>query len=178
MEASNMSLSSSNPQPSVVRVTRSRTNKVARIADKIVDFVERTNGPVFLHEIDQEVRGFRATKAPSYNYFVERGGKETIYWEGMTKAGRDALRCVLNNRRVTVQCICKLPYFFDGIEIDDADWQPIALLPVHAANIYTPTWLARISPELQETALRSGNGQFRALVPQPVRFTADQFSIY
>ena len=173
-----MSLSSSNPRPLAVTVARSRRNKVARIADKIVDLVERTSGPVFLHEIDQAVPGFKATRPRGYNYFITSNGKETVYWDGMSKAGRDALRCVLNGRRAAVQCVSALPYVADFAGIDDPNWQPIALLPVRAANIDTPTWAARVSPEVRQMAIRLGNGQFRPLTPQPIRFTADQFCIH
>jgi hypothetical protein len=178
MEASNMSFSNSNPQPLAVGVARSRRNKVARIADKIVDLVERTSGPVFLHEIDQAVPGFKATRPRGHNYFISSNGKETVYWDGMSKAGRDALRCVLNDRRVAVQCVSALPYMVDRAGINDDNWQPIALLPIRAANIDTPTWAARVSPEVRQMTLSSGNGQFRPLTPQPTRFTADRFSIY
>ena len=173
-----MSLSSSNPRPLAVTVARSRRNKVARIADKIVDLVERTSGPVFLHKIDQAVPGFKATRPRGYNYFITSNGKETVYWDGMSKAGSDALRCVLNGRRAAVQRVSALPYVADFAGIDDHIWQPIALLPARAANIDTPTWAARVSPEVRQMAIRLGNGQFRPLTPQPIRFTADQFCIH
>jgi hypothetical protein len=173
-----MSRSNSNPQPSTAKVARSRRNKVARIADKIVDLVERTSGPVFLHEIDAEVPGFKAAGPRGYNYFTSSNGKETVYWDGMSKAGVNALRWVLNDRRVAVQCVSGLPYIADFAGINDPNWQPIALLPVRAANIDTPRWAVRVSPEVQEGAVRSGNGKFRPLTPQPIRFTADQFCIH
>ena len=96
----------------------------------------------------------------------------------MTKSDFEALRSVLNDRRVAVQCVSNLPYVVDFAGIDDPDWQPIALLPVRAANIDTPTWAARVSPEVRQMAIRLGNGQFRPLTPQPIRFTADQFCIH
>jgi hypothetical protein len=176
-----MSLSSSNPQPAAVKVTRSVvlsnrvTKKVARMAGAIVDLVERTDGPVLLHEIDQEVPGVKPTGAPGYTYFIEYEGKEALYWEGMTKAGLEALRHVLNDRRVAVQYVSRFPYFFDGVEVDDENWQPVALLPVRAANIDTPKWAMRISPKAREMMLVMGGAKYRPLTPEPVRFTADQF---
>lgn len=176
-----MSLSNSNPQASTAKAPRSVvlsnrvTKKVARMAGAIVDLVERTDGPVLLHEIDQEVPGFKATGAPGYVYFIEYEGKETAYWEGMTKAGLEALRHVLNDRRVAVQYVNRFPYFFDGVEVDDENWQPVALLPVRAANIDTPRWAMRISPKAREMMLVMGGAKYRPLTPEPVRFTADQF---
>jgi hypothetical protein len=172
-----MSLNNSNPRPLAVTVARSRKNKVARIAEEIVDLVERKSGPVLLHEIGEKVPGFKATRPRGYNYFIDNNGKETVYWDGMSKAGRDALRCVLNGRQVAVQCISALPYLFDGVEINDAGWQPIALLPVRAANIDTPTWAVRVLPG-HELMFCSGNQRFRPLTPQPTRSTADQFCIH
>jgi hypothetical protein len=160
------------------KVTRSSASKVARIAKEIVDLVERTNGPVFLHQIAKEVRGFRSRAPGGYIYSLLTNGKEIVYWASMTKAGLDALHCVVSNRRVAVQCISRLPYFFDGVEIDSADWQPIALLPVRAANLEMPRWSTRVSPKVRDRVLRLGNAQFRPLTPQPVRYTADRFSIY
>jgi hypothetical protein len=152
--------------------------KVARIAKEIVDLVQRTDGPVLLHEIGREIPGFKASGPNGYIHFTCVAGKETVYWASMTKAGVEALRCVLNERRVAVQCLNRLPYWLDGIEINDDNWQPIALLPVRAANIDTPRWAVRVSPEVREGAVRLGNGKFRPLTPQPTRFTADRFSIY
>ena len=145
------------------------------MAGAIVDLVERTDGPVLLHEIDQQVPGFKATGALGYTYFIECDGKETVYWEGMTKAGLDALRHVLNNRRVAVQYVSRFLYFFDGVEVGENNWQPIALLPARAANIDTPRWALRLSPKAREMMLEEGGAKYRPLTPEPVRFTADQF---
>jgi hypothetical protein len=167
----------SNTHASEVNVARSHTRKVARIAKEIVDLVERTDGSVFLHEVDAVVPGFKATGPRGYNYFINNNGKETVYWDGMSKAGCDALRCVLNDRRVAVQCVSALPYIVDDAGINDDNWQPIALLPIRAANMDTPTWAVRVFPAVRERTVRLGNGQFRLLTPRPTRFTADRFSI-
>src|SRR5579859_1251729 len=176
-----MSSSNAKPQTSTAKVIRSVvlsnrvTQKVARMAASIVDLVERTDGPVLLHEIEREVPGFRSTGATGHTYFIEYEGKETLYWEGMTKTGLEALRNVLNNRRVAVQHVSRFLYFFDGFEVDDENWQPVALLPVRAANIDTPRWAMRLSPKAREMVLVTGGAKYRPLTPAPVRLTADQF---
>jgi hypothetical protein len=173
-----MDFDNSNAQPSAAKVSRSHGKKmrVERIADAIVALVEHTNGPIFLHEIDQEIAGFKTTGKKGYVLFIQYNGKETAYWAGMTKCGFEALRSVLNNRRVAVQYVSYLPYFFDGIEIDVDGWQPIALVPVRAANLSTPKWDVRVLPANRELAVAAGQGQ--PLAPQSVHFTADQFAIF
>jgi hypothetical protein len=174
-----MNSKNSNTQASAATVTRShgqRKTRIERIADAIVALVERTNGPVFLHEIDQEVAGFRASEPQGYNYFISNNGKETVYWDGMTLEGYEALRSVLNDRRGAVQYVSRLPYIFDGLEVDDGGWQPIVLLPARATNLATAKWAMRVSAENQAAALASGTGQ--PLTPQPIGFTADQFAIF
>jgi hypothetical protein len=176
-----MSLSSSNPQASTATITWPRTlsdrttRKVGRIADAIVDLVESTGGPVLLHELDQKVSGFKARGRWGYNYFITNNGKEIIYWQGMTEAGLEAFRSVLNGQRVAVQYVSGLLYFMDGVQVSADPWEPIALLPVRAANIETPKWAIRASPAARATALSLAGGAFRPLTPQPVRFTADDF---
>jgi hypothetical protein len=172
-----MNSNNSNTNASAAKVSRShgaKNSRVARIADAIVDLVERTSGPVFLHEIDDQVPGFRARGPRGYIYFIQRNGKETVYWAGMTTSGFKALQSVLNDRRVAVQYVSYLPYFFDGAAIDVEGWQPIALLPSRAANLSTSKWDLRVSPEAQQIAVATGKA--RPLIPRSVRFTADQFS--
>jgi hypothetical protein len=173
-----MNSNNSNTNASAAKVTRSHGKKtrVERISDAIVALIERTNGPVLLHEIDQEIAGFKATGKNGYIYFIERDGKETIFWAGMTKCGFEALRSVLKNRRVAVQYVSGFPYVFDGVYVDLDSWQPIVLLPVRAANLATPKWDMRVSPQAQQVALASSTTRFRSLTPQPIRFTADQFA--
>jgi hypothetical protein len=176
-----MSLSSSKPQASTATITWPRTlsdrttRKVKRIADAIVDLVERTDGPVLLHELDQKVPGFKARGSRGYNYFIPDNGREIIYWQGMTEAGLEALQSVLSNRRVAVQYVSGLLYFMDGVQVDADTWEPIALLPVRAANIDTKKWAVRASPASRAKALSMAPSGFRPLVPQPVRATADDF---
>jgi hypothetical protein len=170
-----MSLSSSRTQLSPAKVARSRTSKVARIAKEIVDLVERTNGPVLLHRLDQEVPGFKANGPRGYNYFITNDSKEVIYWQGMTKPGLDALRSVLSSRRVAVQYVSGLLYFLDGVQVEADAWEPIALLPARAANIDTPKWAIRASPAARAKALNLDPTVFRPLTPKSVRSTADDF---
>jgi hypothetical protein len=176
-----MERKNSNPRASAATITWPRvlndrlSKKAARIGNKIVDLVERTSGPVLLHEIDQEVTGFRASGPRGYNYFISHNGKETIYWQGMTEAGLEAFRSVLSSRRVAVQYVSRLLYFVDGVEVDADAWEPIALLPVRAANIDTPKCAIRASPKARAAALTTAPRDFRPLTPQPIRFTADCF---
>jgi hypothetical protein len=179
MEASNMSVSSSNPHASVGKVSGSHTRKVARIADKIVDLVERTDGPVLLNEIQKRVPDFKAPPGPNWCYFIRHNGGETVIWNGMTEAGHDALRRVLNERRVALQCVTVLPYLYEGLVITDPEWQPVVLLPVRAANIDGQNWAERVSPTARYWMLGpAGTGRFRPRLSQPIRFTADQFCIH
>jgi hypothetical protein len=166
--------------PCQAKVTRlhSKKTRAERIADAIVALVERTNGPVFLHEIDQEIAGFKVTGKKGYIHFIQRNGKETVFWAGMTKCGFEALRSVLNNRRVAVQFVSSFPYVFDGVCVDLDSWQPIALVPVRAANLSTSKWDMRVSGANRAAALASGTVQVRPLTPQPIRFTADQFAVF
>ena len=74
-----MSLNTSTAQASRATVTRSQDRKVARIANEIVHLVERTDGPVLLHEIGEDVPGFKAPGTEGYIYFISFNGKETVY---------------------------------------------------------------------------------------------------
>jgi len=175
-----MSLSSSNPQPWVVTEARSRRNKVARIVKEIVDLVESTDGPVPLNRIDDQVRGFSARCSRSrrrYDYFMRLNAGEVIIWNGLTKAGCDALRCVLYERRVALQLVNVIPYFLEDVRLLDPDWQPVVLLPVRAANIDGPKWSFRVPPALaHQFMLRvAGDDRYRSLIPGQVGFTADDF---
>ena len=175
-----MSLSSSNPQPWVVTVARSRRNKVARIVKEIVDLVESTDGPVPLNRIDDQVRGFSARRSGSrrrYEYFMRLNVGEVIIWNGLTKAGCDALRCVLYERKVALQLVNVIPYFLEDVRLLDPDWQPVVLLPVRAANIDGPKWSFRVPPALAHQFMLgvAGDDRYRSLIPRQVGSTADQF---
>jgi hypothetical protein len=53
--------------------TKKQTEKQAtRIADAIVDLVERNDGPVTLAQIEREVEGFAKEEPPTWEYFLER----------------------------------------------------------------------------------------------------------
>ena len=93
----------------------------------------------------------------------------------MTEAGLEAFRSVLSSRRVAVQYVSRLLYFVDGVQVNADAWEPIALLPVRAANIETPKWAIRASPAARAKALSLASSDFRPLTPKPVRSTADDF---
>ena len=146
-----------------------------RIADAIVELVERTDGPVTLARVDREVAEFANHEPPWWDYVIERGGATTVYWGGMTEAGSAALQKVLRGRRVAVQFVNLLPYLLDGLVDDEENWQPIVLLPARAANLDSPKWLVRASQDYVAIALDTPG--WRLLKPAPVSFTADQFSL-
>jgi hypothetical protein len=116
-----------------------------------------------------------AVGSRGYEYFITHNGNEAIYWQGMTEAGLEAFRSVLRNRRVAVQYVSRLLYIVDGVEVDADAWEPIALLPVRAANLDTPKWAIRASPAPRAKALGIDPSVFRPLTPLPVRATADDF---
>jgi hypothetical protein len=151
-----------------------------RIADAIVDLVEQRSGPVLFNELNENVSGFSAPHEPFYEYYVSHGQNETLIWDGMTEAGYKALRNVLNSRRVAIQHVSILPYLMADVVSGDERWQPFVLMPARAANIDTPNWAMRVSPEAQEVlmtrAAAAGHTGYRPRSPFPVRFTADQFS--
>jgi hypothetical protein len=149
--------------------------EASRIADAIVELVERTDGPVPLCEIEREIPGFAAQGPPYWSYVIERNGEETVYWAGMTEAGMLALGNVMRRRRVAIQLVNVLPYVLldDGLGCEN--WQPIVLLPAKAANLDSPKWLLRASPLFQGIAKQTPS--WRVLTPQPVGGTADGFSL-
>lgn len=175
-----MSFSRSKPQPSTSKVTRSRTSKVARIANEIVDLVERADGPVPLNKLDEHVRGFRAPYGPSWSYFIRHNAGEAIIWNGMTRAGNKALRQVLNDREVALQLVNALPYVAENVRLLDPDWQPAVLLPVRAANIDGPHWAFRVPPALAPKMMAgwAGDARYRSLTPRQIGFTADRFCAF
>ena len=175
-----MNSNNSNTNASVAKVTRShraKNSKVARIADAIVDLVKRTDGPVPLNRIDDQVPGFRAPCGPSWCYFIRHNTGEVIIWNGMTKAGYKALRHVLHERKVALQFVNVIPYVLEDVRLLDPAWQPAVLLPARAANIDGPNWAFRVPPAAVHPFLsRPGaDGRHRALQPQAGCFTADRF---
>src|SRR5437588_177833 len=93
-----------------------------RIADSIVDLVERCDGPVTLAQIDREILGFASNEGPAGEYFVEHHSGKSVIWDGITEAGMKALRKVIRGRRVAVQLVSVLPYILDGYAIHDERW--------------------------------------------------------
>ena len=78
-------------------------------------------------------------------------------------------------RRVAVQFVSLLPYLLENILINNENWQPIVLLPARAANLDSPKFLIRGSEVFVGIALNTAG--WRSLKPDPVGFTADQFSV-
>jgi hypothetical protein len=158
------------------KVIRPRTSKVARMAREIVSLVERIDGPVPLNRIDEHVSGFRAPHGPSWSYFMRHSAGEAVLWDGMTEAGYKALRHVLNERKVALQFVNALPYFFEDVRLTDPAWQPVVLLPMRAANVDGPNWAFRVPPAVAHRFMSGpgADGRHRPLIPRQVGLTADR----
>jgi len=138
-----------------------------RIADAIVELVERTNGFVTLLQVEREVPGFATHELPSWSYRKEYSGEERVLWDRMTEAGGKGLEKVLHGHRVAIQFVTLLPYILQDCIIEDETWLPIVLIPARAANLDTPNSVAR--------ATASGKPDHRLLTPNHVGPTPDQF---
>jgi len=156
--------------------------KADRIAADIVALVERTDGPVTFLDIEREVAGFRADKPPVWDFMLG-ANDESILWANMTKPGIAALHKVLDEQMVALQYVTTLPYLaLEHFMLPRNNWSPAMLLPARAANMQLGSgWLMRSSPEFREftikNAVAQGKSGYRALIPAPVRFTADRFAI-
>jgi hypothetical protein len=153
-----------------------------RIADAIIDLVERTDGPVTLAEVDREIPGFAEKNHPTkWEYLVEHDDGETVIWAGMTEAGFEALREVISGRRVAVQYVSPMLYFIEGCYPRSENWMPVVLLPARAANLDTPNGLVRRSQGYLDYCMtraeKEGVQGYRLLTPSTVRCTADQFAV-
>ena len=152
--------------------------QIDRIADAIVDLVEQANGPVFFSEIDEKVPGFHKPDDPAYAYFA--GHEGIVVWDGMTETGLEALQSVLRERRVALQMVRTTLPLILNTRIAESAAPPYVLLPVRAANIDTPNFKMRVSPQMQRRMMAGastiGNTGFRPLTPVEVGATADQFS--
>jgi hypothetical protein len=156
-------------------------NEATRVADAIVELVERTNGPVTLARIQREIAGFAMNATPAWEYVIEHGAKEVVIWDGMTEAGFVALKKVMSGRRVAVQLVNEWPYLLEDVLLDRPDWQPVVLLPATAANVKGRRWLMRMTPAGRDhfiaTAKSKEKRGYLPLSPAPLRFDADQFSM-
>jgi hypothetical protein len=152
--------------------------EINRIADDIVELVERTNGPVLFSDLDDKVPGFHSTEDPAHAYFS--GHEELVIWDGMTEAGLEALDKILRERRVAMQMVSLVFPLMLGTRLAESAAPPYVLLPVRAANIETPNGAMRVSPKVRRKMLleaaRTGNQGYRPLKPREVPLTADQFS--
>ena len=147
----------------------------SRIADAIVELVERTDGSVTLAQVDREVAGFAKDEPPTWSVVIEHNGVEKVHWAGMTEAGSAALHKVMYGRRVAVQFVSPQPYFLENSVLNEEHWRPIVLLPARAANLDGPKWLVRGSQYC--LAIARATPGWRPLKPGRIRFTADQFSV-
>jgi len=152
--------------------------EIARIADAIVGLVERTDGPVTLARVQEEISGFAKHEPPSWKHVVKHDGRETSFWSEMTEAGLAALLKVTRERRVAIQFVSVMPYLLDGCLIEDEDWQPIVLLPAKAANLDSQNWRLRVPQAVygdiaKQVAERRTD--LRLLTPDYAGATADRF---
>jgi hypothetical protein len=152
--------------------------EAGRIADAIVELVERRDGPVTLTQVQREISGFANHEPSSLRHVVKHDGRETSFWSEMTEAGLTALLKVTRERRVAIQFVSMLPYLLDGCVIEDDDWQPIVLLPARAANVDSPNWLLRVPQRVKDDMAKQfvdGKAIYRLLTPRHVGATADHF---
>ena len=152
-----------------------------KIANAIVELVERTDGPVTLAQVSREVPGFAEEGLAAWSYTRDIPGGEMLIWDNMTEAGGAALREVIEGRRVAIQYVNLLPYLLDNYLLADENWRPIMLLPVKAANLETPSWLVRASKGYRDYSIKraaaEGKTGYRLLKTRPMRFVADQFVV-
>lgn len=152
--------------------------QTSRIADAIVELVERTDGPVTLVQVQREIAGFAKHEPPSWSHLITHASGELSYWGEMSEAGLAALRKVTEERMVAVQFVNIVPYLVDGCVSTDETWQPIVLLPARAANMDTPTGLVRYPQwflERMVTLTATGKSRSRPLTPRYAGASADQF---
>jgi hypothetical protein len=149
----------------------------SRIANDIVELVERVDGPVTLARVDREVGDFATSQRPSWERLF---AGDHFIWANMTQAGDTALANVLYGRRVSIQSVSVLPYILDDCVFVDDRWWPIVLLPAKAANLESPTLLIRATAAYQSQCMAraaASGKQYRLLTPGRVRCTADQFAV-
>jgi len=146
-----------------------------RIADAIVELVERTNGPVTLARVDREVAGFAQHEGPSWSDVVTWNGGEASFWEGMSEPGVAALGKVIDEHRVAVQYVNFMPYLLDGRCSHDEYWQPIVLLPARAANVELRNRWIRVPKWYPEWDAAKETYGVRLLTPVYSGATADYF---
>ena len=153
-----------------------------KIADAIVELVNATDGPVTLLQVEREIAGFKSDEQPAWHFTFHSNG-DGFVWGGMTEAGVSALYNIVFGKKVAVQFVTPQPYLLDGPTpyLDHSDWRPIMLLPASGANISSPKFLARLSPQcLEDTLARPPSektAKFGVLRPKRLRSPADNFSV-
>jgi hypothetical protein len=136
-----------------------------RIAEAIVELVERTDGPVTFGRIEREVGGFKAKGGLEWDHLIEEQGRERIIWSGMTEAGVAALRRVLSQRSVALEHVSLVIYLVDGHLSPRAGWIPMVLLPAKDANVETERWLMRMPKGVLDSLPRAAKSCYRLLQP-------------
>lgn len=153
-------------------MNRDLQKDVDRIAEAIVQLVERADGPVLLAQLEDEIPGFATSQKSSWDYLVNIGAPDKVtLWDGMTEAGVKALGKVLDGR-VAVQFVDPLLYLTKGYDLGTC--LPIALLPAKYANWKSPNWLMRASDKVYATV--EGRPGHRRLTPAPATFITDQLA--
>jgi hypothetical protein len=156
-------------------MNRDLQKEIDRIADAIVQLVERTDGLVLLAQLDREIPGFAQNEPPWSSHVVTTSSPhlEEEIWTKMTEAGAKALGKVLDGR-VAVQFVDPRLYLLQGYVYNGSVW-PIALLPAKYANWKSPNWLIRASDKVYATV--KGRPGHRRLMPVPATFATDQFAL-
>jgi hypothetical protein len=150
---------------------KSKETRIENIAKAIVDFVERTGGPVTLGRIESEIVGFKADgdTTYSYEYVIGDDHDETLIWDGMTEEGLAALRKVLLERRVAMQPATRLIYFLECGCPNHQNWLPISLIPAGMAKVDTGEVLISGSQQVVDLAQDHAREKrvvgFRILLP-------------
>jgi hypothetical protein len=164
-----------------MQIDNTLRNQTKRITNEIVAVVERADGAVTLAQIERDVPGFCAHEPPAWERVITHGDREYIIWDRMTEAGSAALRELTYGRRLAVQVVDPLWYYFlENRIVTKENWLPIMLLPKKAANLDNGRWLMRVPPRAVDymVAHAANDGcNFQKVRPGSVRFTADQFSI-
>jgi hypothetical protein len=143
-----------------------------RIANAIVEVVERAGGPVTLAALERKIPGFaeQPDREVAWCYEINGdNGEDMTIWDGMTESGCAALRSVLTEQRVAVQFDNGLAYLLEQRFPLGGSWPPIVLVPAATANLGTSRFLIRgpqgFVDRLVAQAAVEGLEGYRALTP-------------
>ena len=147
-------------------MTKLVQKEAKRIADAIVELVERTDRPVTLARIEREIPGFKSDGDLGWQYYIETKDGDGAVWSDMTESGYMALRKILSERRVAVQFVCPQVYLREGRRLRIGESLPIGLVCAAAANFDGPYWLMQVSQDWSDRLLLMPE-RFRPLNPSP-----------